>query len=426
MDEPVNNTSPDDGEVHLLDYLIILAKYSRMIILASMAVAVLTYLIFFILPNKYAATARLLPPQQNLTLSAQLLDSLGARVSPGAGAGGGSMGGMAASLLGLRSPAEMYVAMMTSETVLDHIIARFHLMKLYKTRYLEDARVALSKNTKITAGRKDGIIVIEVTSTNPKLAAEMANAFIEELDRLLQGLALQEAKGRSTFLEKERLQASQNLTKAEESVRLFSEKNSVLQIDTQTKGAIEYVARLRAEIDTREVSLLVLRQQATPFNYDMVRVETEIKGLKEKLRSAESQLENCVSDVCLPTSKAPGLGLEYLRLFREAKFQEGLYQLYTRLVEVARLDMVRDVAVVQVLAPAMPPEKRSNTRLFPSILAGMITFFMMIFAAFGREYMQNVDNREDDILRLSMLKDYLRPWTDMLIRMKNIVRVTNT
>ncbi len=424
MDEPVNKTSPDDDEVQLLDYLITLAKHSRMIIFASAAVTVLTYFNLFFTPNSYTARARLLPPQQNLTMSAQLMDSLGARLSPGggAGAGGAGMGAVAASLLGLKSPGDMYVAMMTSETALDSIIARFHLMKLYKTRSLEDARKALSQNTKITPGKKDVIIVIEVTSTTPKLAAEMANAFIEELDRLLQELALREAKGRSTFLEKERLQASQNLTKAEESVRLFSEKNSVLQIDTQTKGAIEYIAKLRAEIDTREVSLQVLRQQATPFNYDIVRVETEIKGLKEKLRSAESQVENCFSDVCLPTSKAPSLGLEYLRLFREAKFRESLYQLYTRLVEVARLDMVRDVAVVQVLDSAMPPEKRSNTRLRPSMLTGILTFFMMSVVAFGLEHIQNLNNRGDDVRRLSMLKDYLRPWMDILMKMKNIVR----
>ncbi len=424
MDEPVNKTSPSDDEVHLLDYLIILAKYSRMIIIASAAVTVLTYFYLFFAPNSYKATARLLPPQQNLTLSAQLLDSLGSRVSPGASGGGGGMGGMggmAASLLGLKSAGDLYVSMMTSDPVLDRIIAQFHLMEVYKTKSLELARKQLGKNAKVTCGSKDGIIVIEVTSTNPKLAAEIANAFIEELDRLLQGLALQEAKGRLAFLEKERLQASQNLTKAEESVRLFSEQNSVIQIDTQTKGAIEYVAKLRAEIDTREVSLQVLRQQATPFNYDTVRVETEVKGLKEKLRSAESQLANCVSDVCLPTSKAPSLGLEYLRLFREAKFQESLYQLFTRVVEVARLDMVRDVAVVQVLAPAMPPEKRSNTRLSPSIISGMITFFMLIGVALGREHMQNINNREDDVRRLSVLKDHLRPWTDMLIRMKNII-----
>lgn len=409
MDEPVNNASPDEGEVHLLDYLVILAKHSRMIIIASAAVTVLTYFYLFCAPNSYKATARLLPPQQNLTLSAQLLDSLGARVSPGAGAGGGGMGGMAASLLGLKSPGDLYVAMMTSNTVLEHVIARFQLMKLYKTKSLEDASKALRSNTKVNLNKIDGLIGVEVTSTSPKLSAEMADAFIEELDRLLQGLAIQEAKGRSTFLEKERLQASQNLTKAEESVRLFSEKNSVLQIDTQTKGAIEYVARLRAEIDTREVSLQVLRQQATPFNYDMVRVETEIKGLKEKLRSAESQLENCVSNVCMPTSKAPGLGLEYLRLFREAKFQESLYQMFTRLVEVARLDMVRDVAVVQVLDSAMPPERRSNKRLLPALLAGIYTFFIMIFIAVGQEYWQQ-SIVKDDRQQITIIIKYMEPW----------------
>lgn len=421
MHGPVNHISPDDPEVSVLDYLIILAKHSRMIIIASAAVTVLTYLYLFCSPNTYKATARLLPPEQNLTLSAQLLDSLGGRVSPGVRGAGPGMGGMAASLLGLKSAGDMYVAMMTSETVLDHIIARFHLMKLYKTRYLADARKALSKNTKIIAGKKDSIIVIEVDAATPKLAAEMANAFIEELDRLLQGLALQEAKGRLAFLEKERLQASQKLSKAEDSVRRFSEQNSVLQIDTQTRGAIEYIARLRAEIDAKEVSIQVLRQQATPMNYDVVRMETEVKGLREKLRAAEAQRENCVSDVCLPTNKAPSLGLEYLRLFREAKFQEGLYQLYTKLVAIAHTDMVRQVAVVQVLAPATPPERRSNKRLIPSIIAGILSFFMMSFVAFGLEYIQNMNTKEDGVQRLAILKDHLQPWTDMLLRIKKII-----
>jgi capsule polysaccharide export protein KpsE/RkpR len=425
MDERVNKTNPSDDEVNLLDYLIILAKHSRMIILTSAAVTILTYLILFILPNKYTSTARLLPPQQNLSLTAQLLDNLGSRVRPQASAGGSSMGGMATSLLGLNFPGEMYAAMMTSEAVLDHIIARFHLMKLYKTIYQEDTRKALLKNTKITCGKKDGIIVIEVTATNSKLAAEMANAFIEELHRLIQRLALQEAKERLTFLEKERLQAGHNLIKAEESLRLFSEKNSVLQIDTQTKVAIEYIARLRAEINTREVSLQVLRQQATPFNYDTIRMETEIRGLKEKLHGAESQLDNCVSDVCLPTSKTPSLVLEYLRLLRESKLHEGLYQLYSRLVETARLDMVRDVAVVQVLSPALPPEKRSNSRLIPAFLVGFSAFIFVVFVAFSREFLHKLNTRKDQAQRLSSISFYWQPYKNILGRLKNLLRLKN-
>lgn len=423
MPETVMNSTPENGEVHFLDYLIIIAKHSRTIIYSSVAVTALVYIYLFCSPNTYKATARLLPPQQNLTLSAQLLESLGARVSPGADSGvGGGMRGRAANLLGLKSSDDIYVAMMTSEAVFDPIIARFHLMKLYKTKYLEDARKELGKNVRVTVGKKDPILVIGVTCTTPNLAAEMANAFIEELDRLLQRLALEEAKAREAFLEKERLQASQNLVKAEESLRHFSEQNSILRIDTQTKGAIEYIARLRAEIDAKAVSIQVLREQATPFNFDVVRAETEIKGLKEKLRSAESQLENCLSEVCLPASKVPGLGLEYLRLFREAKFQEGLYGLYARLVEVARLDIVRDVAVVQVLSPATPPERRSNKRLLPSMLAGILTFFMMIIVVFGVEYIQCLNNRVDETHRLTVLKGYLTPWTNTMKRMQNIIR----
>jgi uncharacterized protein involved in exopolysaccharide biosynthesis len=423
MPETVMNPSPENGEVHLLDYLVILAKHSRMIIYISVAVAVLTYLILFILPNKYTAKAQLLSPQQNLTLSGQLLDLMSGGVSPGAkvggmGAGSGGMGGIAASLLGLKSPVDLYIAMMTSNTVFDRIINRFKLMKLYESRYLEDARRTLSKNTKITPSTKGPIIVIELTATTPKLAADMANAFIEELDLLLRGLATEEAKGRLAFLETERLQASQHLSKAEESLRTFSEKNGVLQIDTQTRGAIEYIASLRAKIDAQEINIKVLRQQATSFNYDVIRMETEIKGLKEKLRLAESQWENIISEVCLPTSRAPTLGLDYLRLLREVKFQESLYQLFTKTVEIARMDLARDVAVVQVLDPAKPPERRSNKRLLPSVLAGIITFCLMIFVAFGREYMQNIKKREDDIQRLNELKDYLTPWINILKRMK--------
>ena len=423
MDEAVNNIRPEDGEVYVLDYLIILAKYSRMIIFASAAVTVLTYFNLFCASNTYSARARMMPPQQNLTMSGQILEGMRGGGSPGvAGSGqGGGLGSMAANMLGLTSPGGMYVTMMKSDTVLDRIISRFQLAKLFGTRYIEDTRAVLIGKSKITANKTDSIINIEVTSSNRKQAAELANAFIEELDRLLQGLALQEAKGRLAFLEKERLQASQKLSKAEDSVRRFSEQNSVLQIDTQTRGAIEYIARLRAEIDAKEVSIQVLRQQATPMNYDVVRMETEVKGLREKLRAAEAQRENCVSDVCLPTNKAPSLGLEYLRLFREAKFQEGLYQLYTKLVAIAHTDMVRQVAVVQVLAPATPPERRSNKRLIPSIIAGILSFFMMSFVAFGLEYIQNMNTKEDGVQRLAILKDHLQPWTDMLLRIKKII-----
>jgi uncharacterized protein involved in exopolysaccharide biosynthesis len=402
------NNQTINNDIHLLDYLIILAKHSRMIVYVSVAIMVLTYLILVALPNKYTVRARLLPPQQNLTLSAQLLNTLGGGGTPGAAAGVG--GGIAAGLLGLKSPSDLYVSMMLGETIFDRIIKRFNLRKLYKEKYIETTRRALSKFVNISA-QKDGIITVEVTDKDPKRAAEMANAFADELDKLLQGLATQEARGRLAFLEKERDQANQNLTKAENALRSFSEQHNVIQIDTQTRGVLEYTARLRAEIDAKEVQIQVMRQQATRFNYDMVKLETEVQGLKNKLKMAEKQYDpTCVDDVCLTTDKVPALGLEYLRLYREVKFQNALHQLYSKVVELARMDMVKDFSVVQVVDQALPPEERSNRRFLPALLTGFVTGFIMIFFAFILEFWQKAEGNEENSRRLKALRDNLQQW----------------
>ncbi|MDD3654577.1 MAG: GNVR domain-containing protein [Desulfotomaculaceae bacterium] len=407
--EPVNAPTPDDEEVHLLDYLLVLAKHSQMIIYTSIAVPMLTLLVLCCVPNQYTATARSLPPQQNMTMSAQLLDSLGGSTLPSVDSGG--LGGMAASMLGLKSPGGIYVGMLTSNTILDRLVERFKLLELYGVKYIEDARNNLIASSEINAGQ-DGLISIAVTDKDPQQAAAIANAFVEELDNLLQQMASKEAMSRLAFLEKELTQASQKLTKAEEELRTFSEQRSVIQIEDQTKGMLEYIANLRATIDAKEVELQVLHQQATPFNYQVINLETELKSLKEKLRAAEAQTDQtCIGEVCIATSKVPALGLEYIRLYREVKFQEGLYQLYTRMVEIARVDMVRDVAVIQILDQAIPPEKKSKPkRLIIAMLGGIVTFFMMIVVALGCEYCRNLAQSESEAPRIEQLRVYVRQW----------------
>lgn len=410
MIEPQNNPTPANDEIHLLDYLIVLARYSRLIIYTSAAVMVLVYLVLLILPNQYTATARLLPPQQNLTLSAQLLNTLGGGGTPGAPATGGGAAGLAAGLLGLKSPSELYAGMLTGNTIFDRIIERFDLRRRYREKYIEAARKALGKETSITA-QKDGMIAIEVTDKDPKRAAAMANAFTEELDKLMQGLAAQEAQNRLAFMEKERLQTSQNLSKAENALRSFSEHNSVIQIDTQTRGVLQYIAQLRAEIDAKEVRVQVMLQQATPFNYDVVRLETEIKGLRDKLASAEKQCDPASSgDVCLTSAKVPTLTLEYMRLYREVKFQDALYQLYTKMVELARLDMMKDFSVVQIVDKATPPEKNINKRFLIAMLSGVVTVFIMIFLSFIIEHWRNASQSAAEAEKQQELMQYLRPW----------------
>lgn len=410
MTEDLPNNIPPDEEIHLLDYLLVLAKHSQMIVFGSSLIAILTLIILLFISNKYTATTTLLPPQQNLTLSAQLLDSLGGGISPGASSANQGMGGMAAQMLGMKTPGDIYVGVLTGNTIFDRIIERFKLRELYDEEYIENVRKKLSKNALISIG-ENGLLNIEVTDVSPQRAADMANAFVEELDTLFKQLTEREASNRLAFLEKERQQASLSLFQAEEALRRFSEKNSVIQIESQARGMLEYIASLRAGIDAREVQLQVLRQHATTSNYDVIRQETEIKGLKERLKAAEHEWESCVGDVCLPTAKAPSLGLEYVRLYREVKFQEALLQQFLKMVELARVEKIKDVNFFNVVDKATPPEKKSSPkRLLITFIMGVFSLFFLTAYGFLLEYWHSTISSEKGAYRKAILNKYWEQW----------------
>ncbi len=411
MDE-IKKPGSRQEEIHLLDYLIVLAKRSRLIVFGTLGIMVLTYLfLLLIVPVKYTATVHLLPPHQNLTLSGQLLDSMGVSSVPRGGVGG--LGGLAAGLLGVKNPNEIYVGILSGTTIADRIIARFNLRELYKQKYIEDIRKTLSKNTNLEA-KDDGLILIEVTDTDPQRAAAMANAFAEELDKLLQEIAHQDAKNQLAFLEQERSQVLANLTKAEEELRAFSEKSGVVQLDAQARGMIAYVANLRAEIDAKEVQIQVLKKQATPHNFDVIRLQTEVSSLKEKLKEAERQVDQaCLGEVCLPTANFPGLGLQYLRLLREVKYQNTLYEAMNKMAELARLDVARNSALTQIhyVDRAIPPEKKSKPqRVLITALVGFVTFLLLITSAFGLEYWQKAVREAENAPRLEQMRRHLGEW----------------
>ncbi|MGH8676011.1 MAG: Wzz/FepE/Etk N-terminal domain-containing protein, partial [Burkholderiales bacterium] len=159
---------PQDDEISLLDLALVLAENLRLLIVVPLVAGVAALGIGFLIPPTYTATARILPPQQQQSSAAALAAQLGA------------LAGLAGGIAGIKSPADLYVALLKSRTVYDAMIERFKLKELYEVKFTEDARRALESAMKASAGAKDGMISIEVDDRDPKRAADMANAFVEE------------------------------------------------------------------------------------------------------------------------------------------------------------------------------------------------------------------------------------------------------
>lgn len=193
---------PDEGETNLIDLLIVLAKHKMMIIKMTFVAALLAVVISLLLPNIYTGTAKILPPQQGQSSASVLLNQLG------------GLAGVAGSSLGIKNTNDLYIAMLKSRTVMEKIALQFDLLKVYGQKTITGTLMALEQNVSVSAG-KDGVIAIEVRDLEPKRAADMANAFVEQLDKLIHSYALTDASQKRAFFELQLRQAKNKLTDAE-------------------------------------------------------------------------------------------------------------------------------------------------------------------------------------------------------------------
>ena len=382
---------PDPDEINLLDLLLVLAKNWKMIIAVPFVVAVITAIFTLFMPNIYTAKAMILPGDDN---SSGLMSAMMGQLGGLAGLAGG---------LGGATKTDLYVTMLKSETLKDPLIDQFKLMQLYKAKFRADAYKTLDGSAAISTGKKDGVITIAVSDEDPKLAAAIANAYVDELGKMAAKLNMSGAGMNRVFLEERLTKAKVDLTAAEETLKSFQTRNKVVAVTDQAKTTLEGVAQLRAQLVAQEVQLATLRQQFTDESQEI----RSIKATIASLRGQVARLEGGGSAGSMPGVGAmPQLGQEYIRLMREFKIQETLVELLTKQYEMTKLNEAKDVVPFQLLQSARVPELKSKPkRSLIVIMAAFASGFLMVLVAFVREFGSNMN--DEDRTRWQELKRML-------------------
>lgn len=316
----------------LVDIVDILRSRLRLLISVPLAAGLLSAMVAFLLTPIYAARTTFLPPQQQQSSAAAALSSLGA------------LAGLA-GVGGIKSPADQYVSLLQSSTVTNALIDQFELVQVYDAKYRVDAQRALLTNSDIQLGRRDGLITVVVEDTDPKRAADIANAYVEELRKLTGSLSLSEAQERRVFFEKQLQATHANLSDAQRALQSSGFSEGALR--AEPKAAAESYAKIRAEITAAEVRINGLRASL-------------VAGAPE-LRQAESGLATLRAELAkLERENAGSANGDYVSKYRNFKYQEALFELFARQYELARIDEAREGALVQVIDRATPPEKRAR------------------------------------------------------------------
>jgi uncharacterized protein involved in exopolysaccharide biosynthesis len=377
MNEP-QVAEPADDEISLLDLLQVVADNLRLLIIGPLLAGLAALGIAFALTPTYTATVRFLPPQQQQSAAASMLASLGA------------LGGLAGAASGLKNPTDQYLAFMRSRSVQDALIDRFGLMQRYEVKLRDDARLVLKDVARASAG-KDGLISVEIDDKDPQFAAQLANAHVEELQKLLARLAVTEAQQRRVFFEKQLQQAKDNLTRAEQALKASGVNSSALKATPQ--AAVEAVARLRAAITAQEIKIASLRGYLSENAPEFRQALTELGAMRAQLARAEQQ-ETPVAG-----------GSDYIGRYRDFKYYETLFELFAKQYELARVDESREGAVIQVLDAAQPPERKSKPkRAIIAVIATLAAGFALLLFVFVRHALGNASRDEESARKIDRIK----------------------
>ena len=415
---PVHSQRSDDDEINLMDIMLVIAKYNRFI-MAFTAVAIVLALIYVMLqPFSYTAKTVILPPQTKSD------SSMGALL--------GNLGGIpGGSALGLKNPTDTFVGMLKSRTLADQVIAKLNLKRLYKTKTMTQTRQALSGSTKITAG-KDGFITIEYTHSDPVIAAEIANTFVNELDKMNSTVATSEAARRRLFYEKQIKETSVNLSQAEAAMKQTQRKTgwyefggfdvamaaggtggggaSLLSGGTRVNASVLMKAEeIRAQITMRELDLASKRAYMTELNPEYVRGLATLAALKVNLTKLEGGTNASGADVKVPVSQLSDVGFAYIHQMRDLKYKQTLLELYTKQFEMAKIDEAKDSPLVQVVDKALPPEERSAPkRVEMMVMMTLSALLISVILSFFINALDIAKQNPESAERLNLLRRYLQ------------------
>lgn len=376
-DDSIDTTIDSDGP-GLFDVLLPLVQHWRLLIAGALTTALVALGISFAIPNTYTSRTVFLPPQQQQSAAASAIAQLGA------------LSGLAGVAAGIKSPADQYVSLLRSATVVDRLIDAFKLMEVYDSELRLHARRELAENVRVTLGKKDGLITVEVDDEDPQRAADMANRHVDELRRLTGQLALTEAQQRRVFFEEQLTLTRDRLTQAQQSLQASGFSQGALRADA--RASAEGYARLRAEATAAEVRLQTLRRNLADATPEVQQAMTALGALRAQLAKLEE-------------SHDLSSGSDYVSKFREFKYQETLFDLFARQYELARLDESREGALIQVVDVAKPAEWKSRPkRALLSIAAGAVALLLLSAFVVSRQVWRTAATQPETAAKIASFR----------------------
>jgi capsule polysaccharide export protein KpsE/RkpR len=390
-----------------LERVSLLWEYRRILTKIAVISFVISLLISVLIPKQYKASASIMPPS-NAGASTAMFAALAGRALGGMS----GLGSLAGSFLGFGNSTALFIDLLHSGTVTGHIIDRFDLQHVYRKRYKVDAAKALAKRTVIQDDKKSGVITITVEDTDPQRARDMAQAYLDELNLLVNRTSTSSAHQERLFVQRRLTQTKLDMERAQQSLSDFSSRTATIDLKEQARAMVGSAAQLQAQVLLEESNINSMRQIYGDGNVRLRAAEARASSLRAQLQkmsgdgrplSNVDEVDASSTALYPPLRQLPRLAVPFADRYREVQVQEKLFELLTEQLEMARISEAKDVPVVSVIdSPGIPEKKSFPPRALLTLALWLGTMIAACAVLLLRESWQAVDR--DDPRRMLLLE----------------------
>ena len=302
-----------------------------------------------------------------------------------------------------------FISILVSRSVKEWMVEKFDLVERYGTRDVEFAMEALEVNTELRV-TDEGALAIAVMDRDPKLAQQMVQEMLNQLDLLNRRLSREQGKYNRQFLEERLEQNKIDLAIAEEELKLFQQQTGVVDILTQVTAQLEtygqlhsqelqaytelYSQRAQTEVQLNTLRVTLMADNPTIRHYEVMFGEQD-KQLSILSQKLDRELENLLlssdnaageaisnessEDIWVSMGSFPDLAMRSARLMREVEVQGKLLEILVPQYEQARMEESKNIPTLQVIdEPKVPLNKAKPKRML--IVLGAV-FMAAIFSS---------------------------------------------
>lgn len=365
-----NGVTPKEAKFS--DYIYVLYKWKKFIIINLLIIALITTFIAFIIPNQYKATATIMVPPDNQMGLGGLTSLLG---------GKSSIASAGSRLFGMSNTSEdILLGILNSRTALTDVIKKFNLMDYYEIddknldKAIKTFRADISTNP-----NEFGMIDFSIINKDPKISADIANYLVTLVDSMNIEFNIQRAKNNRLFIEKRYFQNVSDLKKAEDSLYKFQKKYGIVAVPEQLEVTVKAAAEIEALLMKKEMESFFVLQGYGENSPQYQGIQAEMNMLKKKVQELKNSPNlSASSNILFSFKDMPNIAIQYLRTYREVEIQQSILEIVMPMYEQAKVEEQKSIPTIMLIDKAVPPQLKDSPRRSVFIL-GIIFLFLFLF-----------------------------------------------